>query len=103
MSRTILLAATLGMIGSALVLPVPDANAAFCAKPPKLGVHGGDCQKYQCVRHGPCQVGRLFTRRGCLKYVCTAMVPVGGGLPGKPPGTPPGPIDPGRPPTNQPR
>ena len=75
MSRTVvLLAATLGVIGSMLVLPVSDANAAFCAKPPKLGFQAGDCQKYQCVRRGPCQVGRSFTRRGCLRYLCTTMV-----------------------------
>lgn len=98
MSRKVVLLAALGVIGSALVLPVSDANAAFCAKPPKVGFRAGDCQKYQCVRHGPCQVGRSFTRRGCLRYLCTAMVPPGGGIPGR---NPDNPVDPPRRPSPQ--
>ena len=104
MSRkvVVLLAAMLGVIGGTLVLPVSEANAAMCARPPKLGVGPGDCEKYQCTRQGPCGDRRRFVRRGCLRYICTAMVPAGGLIPGTPPvPVPPG--GPGRPPPPPPR
>ena len=79
-----LFAVILGAVGSTVALPIPEANAAFCAKQPRATTDG--CRRYQCVRRGPCQVGRLFTRRGCLRYACTTMG--AGGIPDRRPDQP---------------
>jgi hypothetical protein len=99
MSRTvaILLAATLGLLSSALVLPISEANATVCAKKPKMGSSTGDCRRYQCLNTGPCSAGGVFFKHGCLRYLCTVMVPAGGEAPGKGDQTVPVPVPPGGP------
>ena len=98
MSRTgvVVFAGMLGAIGSTLVLPVSEANAAMCAKPPQFSPSG--CRRFRCVVHGPCEVRRFVTdRKGCLRYLCTSMVPRGSG-PGKPHDQPVGGVPGGPPP-----